>query len=221
MDVLYLHGLASSPASGKSGFLAERFAAHGIELLAPDLNLPDFSTLTVTRMLDQVDRILDARPPGPVVLAGSSLGGFVALHAVDRRASRLDDRHPITRLVLLAPAVDFGQMRDPLVIPENVEAWRATDRWEPFHSGYGRPMPVRFALWEDAGQYDSLAVRVDVPTLIVHGIRDTVVDLGSVRRFADPRPNVTLRLVDDDHRLQGQLETVWLEIARFLSLDAR
>jgi alpha-beta hydrolase superfamily lysophospholipase len=221
VDAFYLHGLASSPGSGKAGFLAERLGDRGVALHAPDLNLPEFETLTVTRMLDQLDRAIDARPPGPIVLMGSSLGGFVALHAADRRASRLDDTHPVSHLVLLAPAVDFGHMRDPLVIPANIEAWRTSDRWEPYHHGYGRRMPVRFALWEDAGQYDSLAVSLRVPTLILHGTRDTVVDVRSVQRFADGRPNVRLRLLETDHRLNGALEEVWAEIDRFLALGAR
>jgi pimeloyl-ACP methyl ester carboxylesterase len=222
VEAFYLHGFASSPGSSKASFLAERFGAHSVPLHAPDLNLPDFSTLTVTRMIDQLDRIIDARPSGPVVLVGSSLGGFVALHAADRRAGRLDDRHPVSHLVLLAPAVDFGQMRDPLVVPGNIEAWRNTDRWELFHEGYGRTVPVRFELWEDAGRYDSLAVTPKVPTLVIHGTGDTVVDLRSVQRFADGRPNVTLRLLEGaDHRLQGRLDTAWEEMAHFLALETR
>lgn len=221
MEVFYLHGFASSPEAGKASFLAERFGGRGIPLHAPDLNLPDFSTLTVTRMLDQLDRAIDARPPGPVVLVGSSLGGFVALHAWDRRAARLDGTHPVSHLVLLAPAVDFGWMRDPLVVPENIENWRNTDRWELYHPSYGRQVPVRFQLWEDAGRYDSLAVTPSVPTLVIHGTNDTVVDLRSVRRFADGRANVTLRLLEGaDHQLQGRLDDVWEETARFLSLGA-
>ena len=41
---------------------------------------------------------------GPAVLMGSSLGGFVAWHAAARLATILP-QYPITRLVLLAPAV--------------------------------------------------------------------------------------------------------------------
>ncbi|HSK10277.1 MAG TPA: YqiA/YcfP family alpha/beta fold hydrolase [Vicinamibacterales bacterium] len=218
MEIFYLHGLASSPGSGKARFLGERLREHGWDLRCPDLNLPDFSTLTTTRMLDQVERAIDARPPGPVALIGSSLGGFVALHAAARRASRLDDRHPITHLVLFAPALDFGWTRDPLAVPANIQAWRDTDRWEPFHHAYGRHVPVHFQLWEDAGQYDSLAVRVEVPTLIFHGTRDTVVAMRSVERFAEGRPNVTVRRLDDDHQLQGHLDEAWEEIRRFLPI---
>jgi len=217
VHLLYLHGFASSPGSGKARYLADRFAERGHTLICPDLNLPDFSTLTVTRMLDQVDRAIDAREPGPVALIGSSLGGFVALHAAARRARRLDSRHPVSRLVLLAPAFDFGSARD--VRHAEVEEWRRTDRLDVFHHAYGRSIPVHYALHEDAQQYDAYAVDVTVPTLIFQGRRDSVVPPETAERFAASRPHVTLRLLDDDHQLQGHLAVMWPEIAAFLGLD--
>ena len=67
--------------SGKAAYLGERLRASGVEFHAPDLNLPDFSTLTVTRMLEQT-RALHRRPAtAPVTLIGSSLGAFVAVNA--------------------------------------------------------------------------------------------------------------------------------------------
>ncbi|MBW8713318.1 MAG: esterase, partial [Acidobacteria bacterium] len=54
MQVLYLHGFASSPESSKATFLSRKFAERGISMIVPDLNAPDFSTLTVTRMLQPV-----------------------------------------------------------------------------------------------------------------------------------------------------------------------
>ena len=51
--------------------------------------------------------------PGPVTLIGSSLGGFVAWHVAARQAEAegAEGRatHPVERLVLLAPAFDFGK----------------------------------------------------------------------------------------------------------------
>ena len=219
MHLFYLHGFASSPGSGKAQYLAARLQSIGQTLVCPDLNLPDFSTLTITRMLDQVDRAIDARPPGPVGLIGSSLGGFVALHAAARRARRLDTRHPVTRLVLLAPAFDFGSPRDTRLEAE-VREWQRTDRLEVFHNAYGRRIPVHYALYEDALQYDAFAVDVEVPTLVFHGRRDAVVDPRTVEGFAAGRPHVTLRMLDDDHQLQGHLEMMWREMAAFLGIDA-
>jgi uncharacterized protein len=81
--VIYLHGFASSARSGKASFFAQRCREAGIEFEAPDLNVPDFSTLTVTRMLDQTRALLD-RASGPATLMGSSLGGYVAVLAAAR-----------------------------------------------------------------------------------------------------------------------------------------
>src|SRR3954451_15215017 len=81
--IIYLHGFASSSHSGKATYLGERLRARGIDVVTPDLNLPDFSTLTTTRMLDQVKALIDAAAE-PVTLFGSSLGGYVAVNAAAR-----------------------------------------------------------------------------------------------------------------------------------------
>jgi uncharacterized protein len=73
MQVLYLHGFASSPQSSKATFLARKFTERGVRMIVPDLNQPDFSTLTVTRMLQQVQHAL-ASGDGPFAVVGSSLG---------------------------------------------------------------------------------------------------------------------------------------------------
>ena len=80
MHLFYLHGFASTASSTKAAFLAERFARYGCPLHVPDFNAPAFETLTTTRMIGQVRAAIDALPPGPVVLIGSSLGAFVAWH---------------------------------------------------------------------------------------------------------------------------------------------
>ena len=51
MQIFYLHGFASSAHSSKARFLAERLTPLGLRLHCPDFNEPDFSTLTVTRMI--------------------------------------------------------------------------------------------------------------------------------------------------------------------------
>src|SRR4029079_577887 len=78
--VIFLHGFASSGHSGKASYFAGKFRERGIEYGAPDLNLPDFSTLPITRMLEQTRALIEnmsGRSPGPVTLIGSSLGAVV------------------------------------------------------------------------------------------------------------------------------------------------
>src|SRR5581483_2718768 len=99
LPVIYLHGFASSPQSCKPAFFWERLEARGATFRCPDLNAPEFSTLTVSRMLEHVERDI-AGLGDPVSLIGSSLGAFVAVEAAARDAER--GRKRIDRLVLLA-----------------------------------------------------------------------------------------------------------------------
>jgi len=203
--VIYLHGFASSPGSGKATFLAERYRARGIEFHAPDLNLPDFSTLTVTRMLEQTRVLLDAAP-APVTLIGSSLGAFVAVHAAAAWPEKVE------RLVLMAPALDFSE--DGLSGPggADVTAWRRAGSIMVFHHTYGRMMPIRYDLYADARRYDASAVTLPMPVIIFQGRQDSVVDPASVERWARGRPNVTLHMLEDDHQLSNSRDAIWSEL---------
>jgi pimeloyl-ACP methyl ester carboxylesterase len=209
MQPIYLHGFASSAHSTKGAFFAEKAAARGVTLLTPDFNLPDFSTLTITRMLDQTSAIIDS-VSGPVVLIGSSLGGFVAVQSALRHPDRVE------RLVLLAPALDFSGNRLRDLGDRGVEAWRSTGTLNVFHYGYRRVMPVGFALYTDAAQYDSLRAKLEIPVLVFQGRRDTAVSPKVVQRWAEARPNVELHMLDDDHQLLPSLETIWERTARVL-----
>jgi len=214
--VVYLHGFASSPESSKAAFFAERFAEHGVRFLCPDLNQPAFATLTVTRMLEQLDARISALPPTDVVLIGSSLGGFVAVEAAARQAG--DPRHPISRLVLLAPAVELEWDRWSEVKPGGIDGWRKAGHIEVFHYALDRPERLGFEFHEDAERYHPATRRLDVPLLIFQGRQDESVDPGLVECFARQQSQATLHMLDDTHQLKNSLDYIWGETARFLSL---
>jgi hypothetical protein len=220
--VFYLHGFASSAQSKKAAFFADLLRPHGIELQCPDFNEPDFAALTASRMIAQVEAALETLPPGPVALIGSSLGGFVAFHVAARQAAapgrpRTATR-PIDRLVLLAPAFEFGRTPFGGLDADGLERWRQTDRFEVYHYGENRARFIRFAIHEDAQHYDSAGCVLNTPVLVFQGRRDAVVDPAMVQRFASSRPAVSVRLVDDDHLLVSSLDLVWKETAAFLGL---
>jgi pimeloyl-ACP methyl ester carboxylesterase len=211
MRVLYLHGFASSARSSKAAFLAAKLADHGATLETPDLNAPDFSTLTVTRMLGQVGTAIGAGA-GPVTLVGSSLGGFVAIQAALQHSAR------VQRLVLLAPALDFCGNRMREFGGVGLDDWKAADTLDVFHYGYGRVVPIHYELYADARRYDTVNAALTLPIQVFQGRRDTAVDPDTVENWSKARANVELHMLDDDHQLLGSLDYIWKEMGRFLEL---
>jgi pimeloyl-ACP methyl ester carboxylesterase len=213
MLVLYLHGFASSARSSKATFFGKKLWEAGINLQTPDFNEPDFSTLTITRMVDQVLGILDAHPEERAVLIGSSLGAFVAVQVAVARPDR------VRSLILLAPALDFGGNRMKSLGDVGIEEWKRTNRLEVFHYGFGRVMPVRYELYADARRYDCIHAALNMPIQVFQGRRDEAVDPVMVEQWSRARPNVELHLLDDDHQLSASVEYVWGEMQRFLGLS--
>jgi len=103
--LIYLHGFASSAQSSKGAYLGTRATPEGMLFEAPDLNAPEFSSLTISRMIDQVRALVGASGEAPVTLVGSSLGAVVALFAAEALA-RAGRPAAVDTLVLMAPAVD-------------------------------------------------------------------------------------------------------------------
>jgi pimeloyl-ACP methyl ester carboxylesterase len=211
VTVFFLHGFGSSARSTKAGYFSRAFEPFGIALRCPDLNEPDFRSMTMTRMLAQVESAL-AAIDGPATLVGSSLGGTLAILAAARFASRVD------RLVLLAPAVLFGHPDHHWLPPERVEEWKRRGEFDFFHYASEQPRPLAYAFYEDSLKYDAFGTLFTQPTLIYQGLRDAVVDPRTVEQFAATRPNVTLSLVDDDHQLVASLPRIWNDVRPFIGL---
>ena len=89
--LLYLHGFRSSPASWKIGLLRAELARRG---LADRLDCPALSPVP-DEAIAQAEALI-AAAPGPLTLAGSSLGGYYA--------TWLAEKHDL-RAVLINPAV--------------------------------------------------------------------------------------------------------------------
>jgi len=208
----YLHGFASSARSTKASYLSERLRPHGIALRCPDFNEPDFTTLTLTRMLDQLDREMSAHGQGPAVLIGSSLGGTLAILAAAAFGPRID------RLVLLAPAVMFAREGHHLLPPERIADWRRLGRLPFFHYAEGADRMLNFGFYEDSFRYNPLDATFPQPALVFQGLHDKSVDPRTVEAFARARPNVMLSLLEDDHQLLKSLPTIWEGAAAFLEL---
>jgi len=210
--VIYLHGFASSPAGSKATRFGRELRQRGIPYDCPDLNEPSFETLTVSRMLDQTRAAIESATTR-VALVGSSLGGFVAVHAAAQ-----DRTGKIDRLVLLAPALDFGGNRLRQLGEHGIEEWRRSGSLRVYHYAHDAYRDVGFALYEDAAAYDAFTVTLTQPALVFQGENDASVDPRMVERWAADRPNVDLRLLEDDHHLTSSVDLIWKQSAAFFGL---
>lgn len=195
--LIYLHGFASSPGSFKAQRFAVALKERGIEPTVPDLNEGDFRGLTLSRQLALVERLVLAEE-GPVVLIGSSLGGYTA--ALYSGGDFVGAKQ-VQAQVLMAPAFDFAARWAARLGEAAMARWERAGEIETEHFGYGKKMAIGFGLIEDArGQPAYPPARV--PTLVIHGRGDETVDpAGSERFAAENKARVELELIDSDHGL--------------------
>jgi len=207
MKYLYLHGFASSAQSTKARYMQQKFAELGLTLHVPDLNLADFSKVTISEQLIYLDRNY-LNDDEPLVVIGSSLGGFLAV--------QLASQNVLTqKLVLLAPAFGFSQRIAKTLGAENMAQWQQDGSREFYHYGLKRNLNLQFQFFVDAQKYSEEKLTRSLPILIFHGIDDDVVPFALSEEFAKMRSQVTLKLLIDDHALGKDLDSIWQDIKHF------
>jgi pimeloyl-ACP methyl ester carboxylesterase len=206
---LYLHGFASGPGSKKGRAVADRLGARGVDVQRLDLRVPSLERLSFARMMATLVEALGA-PQDRAVVLGSSLGGLTAARVAER-----DPR--ICMLVLLAPAFRFAERwRERL--GGGWQSWMESGWIEVHDHTTGRPARVHADFAREAEALDPAGFPdVRVPTLVLHGTRDEVVDIELSRRFASGRRHVRLVELEDDHELLAALPAILDEIDRFLA----
>jgi pimeloyl-ACP methyl ester carboxylesterase len=210
MRILYLHGFASSPVSRKASFFKDQLSRHGISLSVPDLAGGDFRNLTISRQLESIEREVGT---DPVLLIGSSLGGYLAaLYAA---------RHPeVRRVILLAPAFHFREHWVEIMGTDRFAEWRETGETMVYHYGENREVPLGFQLMEDAEKYEPCP-DFSQPGLIFHGTADTVVPIKYSEDFAARHPNVELVTLQSGHEMTDVLGNIWAKAWPYLAQAIR
>ena len=209
MNIVYLHGFASGPSSSKAVFFARKFQEAGIRMDIPALDEGDFENLTITRQLSVINKAVAGRT---VTVIGSSMGGYLAALFAARNRN-------VEKLVLLAPAFDFGRLLPQVLGAPNLAEWKRVGHRKVFHYAAGRDRDLSYSLIEDAGTYEAYPDAWQ-PTLILHGRDDTAVPLTYSYQFASRRPNATVIELDSDHEMTGVLDRLWVETVRFLGAGA-
>jgi pimeloyl-ACP methyl ester carboxylesterase len=155
----------------------------------------DFAAFTLEDWLADAIEAIDATP-GPVILIGSSMGGWLMLLAALARAAT------VAGLIGIAAAPDFTDWG----YDETQKAMfaRGEDVFEP--SPYGEPMQTTAGFWASGERHRLLdaPIAIDAPVRLLHGQRDADVPWETALRIAEHvrSADVQVTLVKDgDHRL--------------------
>lgn len=161
----------------------------------------DFCDGTITRWREDALAVIDELTDGPLILVGSSMGGWIACLAALSRPER------IKALVLVAPAADFTQkLIEPTLTDAARQAIRETGACTR-PSDYGdEGCPITRALLEDGARWSILGapIAITAPVRILQGGRDPDVPWRHALDLAQAitGDDVVFTLIrDGDHRL--------------------
>jgi pimeloyl-ACP methyl ester carboxylesterase len=189
--LLFLPGYASDMEGTKALALDAFAERRGLAMLRFDYSGTGssgerFEEGTLDRWIEEALTAMDSLTKGPLVVIGSSMGGWIALHLALLRPER------VHALVGIATAPDFT-------------AWGFSDGDEAERRGLARPF------WESGQQLLLLnaEIAIDCPVRLIHGECDTEVPLDvafrtmRALRSADVQLNV---LKGGGHRLSEPRE---------------
>ena len=204
--VVFIHGFMSDMEGGKALALEASCQARGQAFLRLDCSghgksEGKFTDGTISRWRDDVLALLDAVTDGPLVLVGSSMGGWLALLAAQAPPER------VKGLVLLAAAPDFTDWGMYADFSPEQKAALERDGQVAIPSEYG-PDPYIYtkALIDDGANNRLLTgpIRFDGPVRLLQGQQDPDVPWEIALKISEKltTPNVRLHLVKDrNHRL--------------------
>lgn len=203
--VVFLPGFNSDMDGVKATSLRDACARHGRAMLRLDYSghgrsAGAFTDGTIGRWMEDALFLIDRLTDGPLLLVGSSMGGWISLLLALRRPDR------VIAIVGIAAAPDFTEtlMWDAMSSAEQA-AFMAAGRKE-IASDYGEPYVITRALIEDGRTQRLLGgpIAIPCPVRLLQGQRDDDVPwetaLTLARLLTSEDVEITL-IKDGDHRL--------------------
>lgn len=205
----YLHGFGSSTMSQKAQAFVAWGKERGIDIRPLDLRVPSLEHLRFSEILKTVRAAIDAEGPnGRCVIIGSSLGGLTAC-----RVAEAEPR--VAAIFLMAPALRFAERWRQRLGDEAFAKWKATDQLEIKDFKTQQMTHVDFGFIEEAAKLDVGFPDVRVPTCIVHGTKDEIVDIELSRTWQKGKRHIRLVEVDDNHELVVSTARILAEAESF------
>lgn len=231
--VLFLHGFSGSSSAALP--LAHPVARAGHDLVAPDLRghglsgkSDDPSAYSIARLTDDVTETLLHFGIDRAHVVGHCLGGMIAaafaaahpemtvsLSLVATSLKPGSDRRTLYRLLARSRPVLGGLGR--VLFPDrggghvDYGAFRAMSDWHPprMYADYRlTSWKVADDVWTQLQALDLTAAGhlIEAPTLVVHGMHDTIFPAAAAERIRDSIPGARMRLLPRDNHVTVVLD---------------
>jgi pimeloyl-ACP methyl ester carboxylesterase len=216
--IVFLPGYMSDMAGGKATATLDWARTRGRGCLLLDYSgcgesAGDFADGSLSLWREEVLALVEAQTRGPVILAGSSMGGWLMLLAGAALGERL------AGLVGIAAAPDFTDWGFTEEQKAELRAGRTIHEDNPYGP---EPTPTHAKFWQDAEQQRLLdgEIALTCPVRLLHGQRDPDVpwqlSLTLAERLRSDDIQVTL-VKGGDHRL-SRIEDIALLLRTYESL---
>jgi pimeloyl-ACP methyl ester carboxylesterase len=174
---LWLGGFKSDMTGTKAETLQAHARVHGRSCVRFDYSghgqsQGRFEDGTISIWLDEAVRVFSELSEGPMVVVGSSMGGYLGLLLARRLArDNLSAAARLKGLLLIAPAADMTQELLWAEASDEARAAIMNDGVWLRPSDYGEPYPITRRLIEDGRRHLILANPIEIacPVHIVHG----------------------------------------------------
>nr|WP_294848733.1 alpha/beta hydrolase [uncultured Sphingomonas sp.] len=222
--VLFLPGYASDMEGAKATTIDLFCASRGVGCLRMDYSGTgssggEFGDGTLDRWLNEVLSAIDFMTDGePIVIAGSSMGGWLAFHAALQRPDR------VKGLVGIAAAPDFTDWGFSAEEKQGLDRGEVLERANPYGP---EPMRTYPDFWKSGLGMRLLYNPIDlnIPVRLVHGEKDTDVPMGVPIKLMDDlrSSDVQLNLIKNGgHRLSEphEIHAILVALVGLLELIA-
>ena len=220
--LVFLPGYMSDMSGSKATALFDWAEANGRDCLLLDYSgcgesSGEFVEGTLSRWCSEVVALVEARCSGPVILVGSSMGGWLMLLVALALGERID------ALVGIAAAPDFTEWGLDAIQKTALERGETVLKENPYGPD---PTPTHPGFWHDTQGNLLLggAIAIDRPVRLIHGQRDSDVpfdiSLRLARHLRSEDVQVTL-VKDGDHRLSRDADIALLLRTVAALVDAR